>query len=432
MNTSPHEELARRLLEEPSSAWPDELQALRVPIRPMPASLRSQLNALATPAPLRETPRAPARLPTRGTLRLAAAATLVLSMGVALYLYSLRSPTGGRDSLVATVTVAEGSLRRAGAAVVSGDTISEGDELAVAAGSRATVSAARDGTEAQLQIQPDSQMRFDALRREHVQAHLHQGSVLASLAHKDQNKDAGTSRAFGLSLTTSTCEARVTGTSFSWEQSPVGDTTLATFEGTVAFRRRWDALEDLPEELIAESEVLSATRRILVEAESPVPAGSQSAVAHSDFRSRLQGVAALERLLAHPALTRLRTTRRQGDRRDAGDAIGDTARDADLQAEIETARRAIDEAFPTPQQRAEIVEHARKAFGQPPVVRTMDRAAFRREAVRLYGKAPQEIVLKTGETIFGTVFGEDGRYRVYTATGLTILSPDQIEEIRFE
>ena len=64
--------------------------------------------------------------------------------------------------------------------------------------------------------------------------------------------------------------------------------------------------------------------------------------------------------------------------------------------------------------------------------RKLNPDAFRQEATRLLGKAPQEVVLKTGETILGSVFGENGNYKIYTARGVVILRPEDIEEIRFQ
>ena len=61
-----------------------------------------------------------------------------------------------------------------------------------------------------------------------------------------------------------------------------------------------------------------------------------------------------------------------------------------------------------------------------------DRETFRRTATQALGKAPQEILLKNGETLFGSVFGLEGKYQVYTAQGIRVVDQDQVEEIRFE
>ena len=61
----------------------------------------------------------------------------------------------------------------------------------------------------------------------------------------------------------------------------------------------------------------------------------------------------------------------------------------------------------------------------------MDAETFRREAPQALGKTVQTIVLKNGETISGIVFGENAKYRIYTADGVRVVSPEEVEEIRF-
>ena len=61
-----------------------------------------------------------------------------------------------------------------------------------------------------------------------------------------------------------------------------------------------------------------------------------------------------------------------------------------------------------------------------------DRDTFQREATRALGKAPQEILLVHGEILFGSVFGEDGKYKGYTASGIRLLESAEIEETRLD
>lgn len=465
MSNHSHEMLARQLLDEPPSAWPEELTALRVAVQPMPASLRLRLNQIAasqeaeeraqveaepgTARPRRE----PLRLPRRSFRPLAAAAAIaVLVMAGAIYQFRFRQGAGnGSDGLVATITFADGDLHSGQRRLARGDVLHTGEELTAGPRALAVLSARSGETEAKLRVRPESHLQMEILRTDLVQARLHRGAILASLSHDTPSQKP----APGLALTTSTSEGQVTGTVFSWEADSAGDTTLTTFEGTVVFRRRWDALEDLPDELIARSELLSEARNIFRSATAPVPAGSQSTIAASDFQRRLRIIPTFDRLLNEPPMQQLRM---QGPNRVAPSEASQGQRDAAL--------KAIEAAFPTPTDRSAILQLVREAFGQPPEVRSisepelrtrresleaaseaerdaryselrksdqaMDRETFRREATKALGKPPQEILLKNGEKIYGTIFGENGRYKVYTATGITMLSPEEIEEILFD
>ncbi len=442
------EELARRLLEQPSAAWPGELDALRVEVRPMPASLRKRLSELTHESAASTASATGAEPPAKSRIlrfRLAAGVSFAGAIAALLLVY-FGFIINRSDSPPAAVVFVSGEVLRNEHRAAVGDRLAQKDRLTVAGQSLAVLLSENAGSQVNLRLLSDSEIRLDLLNSDLFKTRLKSGRIYVSLS-RNQERAAPSQ---GLSIYTRNAEASVTGTVFSVETNSSSDTMLSTYEGTVNFRRRWDALEDLPAELIAKSELLSGTLQVFQKASVKVSALSQSTVHGQDFKDRLRRIERLESALADPSLARLRLRQRS-----------DVSR-----IEIRSALDFLERAFPTAEDRAANLRLVQAAFGQPPEAQTLsaeqmqarrlsfeaadekerearyqelrngdrpvDRETFRREATRVLGKSPQEIQLKNGETIFGVVFGENGRYRVYTANGIVMLDPEQIEEIKFE
>ncbi len=450
-----YEKLARRLLEDPPTAWPEDIEKFRVPVQPMPASLRSRLKELPHESEVSRLSENDHRReknlqPFRGIrLQLAVAASFLVVFGTGLYfsIGPLRQYyQNGMKGSQASIVFVQGYVIHENSPMAVGDSLREGESMDVGEGSLAVLVSKGKETEARLRIHPQSQIRIDALKPELFQIRQSRGTLLANLSHKDSNT---ISRA--LSIVSSTSESSVVGTLFSTEVNKWGDTTLTTYEGTVVFRRRWDALEDLPEKLIMQNEVLSEVRNIFQTASARVSPGKKSRIVMGDFRSKLKRITPLMQALSDPTMARLR-------------------RDQDPSpSEIDAALNSLDKTFATPKERRAMIELVQSIFGNPPEVESvsvnelqtrrsqledktekereavyqellnanhsmekMDRETFRREMTRVLGKSPQEIILKNGERIYGTIYGVDGRYRIYTATGTRVMDPEEIEEILFE
>jgi hypothetical protein len=304
----------------------------------------------------------------------------------------------------------------------------------------AVIALEQDGYHAQIRVQAESTISIQAVRTDAFDTKLERGSVMASLERKSTDRR--------MTVSTPAAVAAVRGTRFSLEVDSARDTTLSTYEGTVSFRRRLAALEELPEELIAKNEVLRNSREILIKASASVSAGSESSVQVRDVDARLSRVARLGEALNDPLVSRLR------NRADASDR------------EIQDALNRLAELFSNADVQASILSSVTAEFGDSPEVRSvsadelalrrstletlteaerdarykelqanaqkMDRDTFKKEASRVLGKAPQEVLLKNGETIYGSVFGESDRYKIYTSSGIRIVELEQVEEIKFE
>ncbi|MCE9597371.1 MAG: FecR domain-containing protein [Spirochaetia bacterium] len=437
MSDNRHEELARRLLNEPPTQWPKELAPLRVEMRTMPLALRAKLDTLNKAAQAQAIADKPANVASKLPFRIAVAsfgtavaAGLIVYFG--LFMNSNVAP--------ATIVTVDGQVLKNGAPAKAGDTLRENEQLKVGSDSLAVVVAQHGESEARLRVQPDSDISVESLRADLFDVRIKVGRLLAMVPRKPKPGSRS------LYISTPTTVASVRGTVFSVELNSSSDSMLSTYEGTVSFRRRWEALEDLPPALIKRSEILSSSVEIFEKASASVGAGTQSVVRDQDFKDRLSRIEPLNSVLSGPLFVGLRKKKNPAD------------------AEIQAALQALDQAFANAEARAGILKQVEAAFGQPPQIETpsaeelkarreafealspgerqarydelrakpMDRETFKREATRVFGKAPQEIILKNGETIFGTIFGESGRYRVYTATEVRLVDPEEIEEILFQ
>ncbi len=432
------QELAKRLLEDDPSQWPASLATLQVEKRRMPAALRAKLDAMAQESPRGKViHRAWWGRPTG----LAAAAAVILGISVALGVLLSRRTDSFSHAVLSFVS---GSVRVNGTEGKVEQRIQDGAQVSVGPRSTAVLSVKRPAASAEIRIQAGSDVSSIKIGTEHLVFVLLRGAVLASLTRKDSSSSG--EKPDLLAVRTGIAEASVRGTRFSIESESGKETRLTTFDGVVTFRRRWAELEDLPSSLLDQVAFLSQIRGIFLEASSSVPAGSESVVENVDFKERTRGMARLETVLALPEISALR------------------GRSTASEAEIMAAKKAIEEAIPSPEERMAIVQAARLSFGQPPVVTSVsdealedkqarllelsdeerdaryakllagrsDSGTFKKEAEKTLGKKPQEIRLKNGEKLFGSVFGIDGRYKVYTATGIRMIDPSEIEEIRFE
>ncbi len=457
MSEQRFEDLARRILDEPSSSWPEELKGLRTQKKAMPEGLRLRLQAMNEAAlqEKRQDDAKEAALESDGTSsadgkpadgrvlqmkrfrRIAAFSSLPAAAAAAVLIY-FGFIYSGPDRIPTTLSYAEGPIQLNAQTAEKGQDLIEGDVLSVPAEALASVEAPTVGVT--LRLHGNTSLLMARLRPERLQFRLDQGSALARL----QRDDSQTAKP-GLAIVTETGEASVIGTVFSVEKD-TQQTRLTTYEGTVSYRRRWSDLEDLPESLITESELLTRARRVFLEAKASVDKGKESVISASDFQTRLALIPALNQALNLPAVTALRNK----------ESVSKEQMDAALKAIEESLK---DESTDT------IVAGVQEAFGQPPEVTSLDgdslagrrqtmealsveernrrfkemmskggldKETFRKQATELLGKAPQEIILVNGEHIFGTIFGENGKYSVYTASGVRIISPEEIEEILFE
>lgn len=457
MSEQRFEDLARRILDEPSSSWPEELKGLRTQKKAMPEGLRLRLQAMNEAAlqEKRQDDAKEAALESDGTSsadgkpadgrvlqmkrfrRIAAFSSLPAAAAAAVLIY-FGFIYSGPDRIPTTLSYAEGPIQLNAQTAEKGQDLIEGDVLSVPAEALASVEAPTVGVT--LRLHGNTSLLMARLRPERLQFRLDQGSALARL----QRDDSQTAKP-GLAIVTETGEASVIGTVFSVEKD-TQQTRLTTYEGTVSYRRRWSDLEDLPESLITESELLTRARRVFLEAKASVDKGKESVISASDFQTRLALIPALNQALNLPAVTALRNK----------ESVSKEQMDAALKAIEESLK---DESTDT------IVAGVQEAFGQPPEVTSLDgdslagrrqtmealsveernrrfkemmskggldKETFRKQATELLGKAPQEIILVNGEHIFGTIFGENGKYTVYTASGVRIISPEEIEEILFE
>ncbi|PKL33062.1 MAG: hypothetical protein CVV45_09500, partial [Spirochaetae bacterium HGW-Spirochaetae-10] len=456
MSEQRFEDLARRILDEPSSSWPEELKGLRTQKKAMPEGLRLRLQAM-NEAALQEKRQEDAKeaalesdstssadgKPADGRVlqmkrfrRIAAFSSLPAAAAAAVLIY-FGFIYSGPDRIPTTLSYAEGPIQLNAQTAEKGQDLIEGDVLSVPAEALASVEAPTVGVT--LRLHGNTSLLMARLRPERLQFRLDQGSALARL----QRDDSQTAKP-GLAIVTETGEASVIGTVFSVEKN-TQQTRLTTYEGTVSYRRRWSDLEDLPESLITESELLTRARRVFLEAKASVDKGKESVISASDFQTRLALIPALNQALNLPAVSTLRN------------------KESASKEQIDAALKAIDESLKN-ESTDTIVAGVQEAFGQPPEVTSLDgdslagrrqtmealsveernrrfkemmskggldKETFRKQATELLGKAPQEIILVSGEHIFGTIFGENGKYTVYTASGVRIISPEEIEEILF-
>lgn len=457
MSEQRFEDLARRILDEPSSSWPEELKGLRTQKKAMPEDLRLRLQVMNEAAlqEKRQDDAKEAALESDGTSsadgkpadgrvlqmkrfrRIAAFSSLPAAAAAAVLIY-FGFIYSGPDRIPTTLSYAEGLIQLNAQTAEKGQDLIEGDVLSVPAEALASVEAPTVGVT--LCLHGNTSLLMARLRPERLQFRLDQGSALARL----QRDDSQTAKP-GLAIVTETGEASVIGTVFSVEKD-TEQTRLTTYEGTVSYRRRWSDLEDLPESLITESELLTRARRVFLEAKASVDKGKESVISASDFQTRLALIPALNQALNLPAVSALRN------------------KESVSKEQMDAALKAIEESLKN-ESTDTIVAGVQEAFGQPPEVTSLDgdslagrrqtmealsveernrrfkemmskggldKETFRKQATELLGKAPQEVILVNGEHIFGTIFGENGKYTVYTASGVRIISPEEIEEILFE
>lgn len=457
MSEQRFEDLARRILDEPSSSWPEELKGLRTQKKAMPEGLRLRLQAMNEAAlqEKRQDDAKEAALESDGTSsadgkpadgrvlqmkrfrRIAAFSSLPAAAAAAVLIY-FGFIYSGADRIPTTLSYADGPVQLNAQTTEKGQDLIEGDVLSVPAEALASVEAPTVGVT--LRLHGNTSLLMAQLRPERLQFRLDQGSALARL----QRDDSQTAKP-GLAIVTETGEASVIGTVFSVEKD-TQQTRLTTYEGTVSYRRRWSDLEDLPESLITESELLTRARRVFLEAKASVDKGKESVISASDFQTRLALIPALNQALNLPAVSALRN------------------KESVSKEQMDAALKAIEESLKN-ESTDTIVAGVQEAFGQPPEVTSLDgdslagrrqtmealsveernrrfkemmskggldKETFRKQATELLGKAPQEVILVNGEHIFGTIFGENGKYTVYTASGVRIISPEEIEEILFE
>jgi hypothetical protein len=452
------EDLARRILDEPSSSWPEGTTALRVQKKAMPAGLRLRLQAMNEMA-LQDKRQEDAKGATHASdgtsvaradgkpegdrvlqmkrfRRIAAFSSLPATAAAAVLIY-FGFIYSGPDRIPATLSYAEGPVQLNARTAEKGQDLIEGDVLSVSEEALASVEAPTAGVT--LRLHGNTALSIARLRPEQLQFRLDHGSTLARLERKDQQE------APGLAIFTETGEASVVGTVFSVEKD-MDQTRLTTYEGTVSYRRRWSDLEDLPESLIAASEVLTGARRVFLEAKASVDKGKESVISASDFQTRLARIPALHSALNLPAVTALRNKESVSEEQidtalkaindslknnstdtivaGVQDAFGQSPEVTSLDSESLAGRRQAMEALS--------VEERNRRFKEMMSKGGLDKETFRKQATELLGKAPQEIILVNGEHIFGTIFGENGKYTVYTASGVRIISPEEIEEILFE
>lgn len=429
------EELARRLLEEDASKWPGSLPSLRIEKRRLPGDLRSKLDAIAQKPEETKVIRPVWRTRYAG---LAAAAVVLVGLTIALGVFFSRS---AGQSALAALTFVSGKVRVNDADVKIGQNLENGAKLGVGPRSTAVLAVKHEDLTIEIRIQPDSDVSPTGLSGETVALRIDRGSVLANVM-----RNPGTDHARGgFTVRTVTAIASVRGTRFAVESEAENSTRLSTFDGTVEFRRRWAILEDLPSDLIDQSDFLSQVRSVFVAASVAVPAGSESFIDGKDFADRTKAITKLEAVLNLPAFSALR------GRTDASNS------------EIRAALRALDEALPNPDERSSLLSAARQSFGRAPGVERVpeevleerqsrleemtdeerdaryaklltgrsDPQAFNRDAEKVLGKKPQEIRLKNGQTIFGFVFGSEGRYKVYTMSGIQTVERADVDEILF-
>lgn len=459
MSEQRFEDLARRILDEPSSSWPEATKGLRVQKKAMPEGLRLRLQAMneaslqgerqvdAKEATHESDGRSSARtgaqpagdrvLQMRRFRRLAAFGSLPATAAAAVLIY-FGFFYSASDRITATLSYLEGPVQRNARTAEKGQDLLEGDVLSVPAEALASVEAPTVGVT--LRLHGNTALSMARLRPERLQFRLDHGSALARLERYDSQTEK-----IDLAVFTETGEASVVGTIFSVEKD-TEQTRLTTYEGTVSYRRRWSDLEDLPESLIAASEMLTGARRVFLEAKASVTEGDESVITASDFQKRLDLIPALNQALNLPEVAALRN------------------KQSASKEQIAVALKAIDDSLKN-ESTDTIVAGVQTAFGQPPEVTRLDgdslagrrqtmealsveernrrfkemmskggldKETFRKLATELLGKAPQEIILVNGEHIFGTIFGENGKYTVYTASGVRIISPEEIEEILFE
>ncbi len=441
---SQYEELARRILEDPPASWPGNTGGLRVETKSMPHSLRENLlSAARAGAQRKEVRRGLPRAAWAGGL--AAAAALL----VGVYVAFVGLPRTATDApLQALVEFAVGDARSGDRVLRTGDLLDERASVRVGPQSVAVLSVGKEPHRAEVRLQAGAHVRLDQLRATRVRGTLESGAALVRVAPFGPGTSGPrTERSFVLASPTAIASVR--GTRFALAVAPSGDATLTVFEGSVAFRRRWPELEELPKGLVSESPLLSAAVEIVTKAETSVAAGSESAVPKPDYSARIQRLTELAQALAHPALSVLR------NRTDV------TAQ------EKKAALTVLAQRFPDEAARASMVRRVRDAFAEPPTVtklseeqqderrqaaesldpaerqaryaklmkelgsRKADRETFRKEVSRALGKAPQVVKLKNGKTLYGSIFGHDGKYRVFTESGVHTVDPSEIEEIQF-
>ena len=452
MSEPRNEELARRLLEEPPEAWPGELQGLRIETRQMPAALRARLDSLATAevTDAQSAGRFRGRRPTAwfaGPARLALAAGFTAAVcAIGLYVFANFRSGGGR--LQAALTFVRGDVRSGARKLGTGERLGETDVLSVGKDSVAALLVAQGPLHTELRVSADTELRFTDMRAALLEARLSRGAAMVRVSRSAaaQPGEGGPL----VALSSPAAIASVRGTHFSLDLNSAGDTRLSVYAGTVSFRRRWPQIEELPAALITQSPLLSGAMRILTHAASSVKEGGESVVLGRDLTDRARRLMRLRSALAEPSVAGLR------------------GRPSVSQAELNAALASLAHSFSAPAEPASTLKLMAEEFGVPPHVTfrtseelddrrlalesvspaeresryqtlikkladsSMDKETFRREVTAALGKAPQEIRLKNGKTVYGSVFGVDGRYRVYTRSGVQTLAPDEIEEILFQ
>lgn len=434
-----YEELARRLLETPPREWPGALPALRVEKKTMPPQLRARLQAMgqeksSPPGEIEEGRKASAPAWRRPLI---AAAALILAAGGGWWVYLQIAAPG---AVQASVEYVHGVVRGSAGDLQQGQSLRAGDILRSEAGAVAGLAVKSPAAAVAVRLFSQSTLAIVGLQSEQMEFQLSDGALHARL-------DAVDGAAPTLRIRTQFSQSTVVGTRFALEHKG-SELRLSTFEGRVAFRRRLPELDELPPELFSRSELLQALRQVLIDASASVGASSESTVAGDEVRTRFARLPALQAMLSGEAVTRLRQS------------------PAPAAAEIDAALVAIEAAYPGEAERQRLIADFRAAFGDPPVVRSLDSfeneerervllepgpeerearfqallrdhpqmspTEFASQATRVLGKAPQRIELLDGTMVFGVIYGEGGQYRVYTAQGPRLLRPDQIREIYFE
>ncbi|MBX7057204.1 MAG: hypothetical protein K1X75_04015 [Leptospirales bacterium] len=428
-------ELARRLLEQSPENWPAELQGLRGAARKMPPELRDRLIAMH---------RVPAVA--RGTASdfwrkrlLSAAAALLLAAGVGFGTYRYLQQD---ESYQAELVALSGAMKSAGNEARTGLLVAESDRLQASQEARAALALSLPAARIEWRIFGAAELQLARLRGDQAVVALSSGRLYSRM-----DRTGIEERPVALVIHMAHSAAEVRGTRFISEASQQQE-SLTGLEGEVRFRRRWDALEELPPSVLALSPLLERALEILQQANSVVGPATASTVPVADFDRRLNAVARLRSLLEAPAFSTLRQHSEASDselQRCRQEIASRFPSAADLQAELTAFRLAFgdppqvqsigEERSDFLQQEAESMSEAERDARYASLRADLagkGEVEFRAAAVERLGRAPQRIRLKSGKVIFGVIFGVEGRYRVYTADDTLLIAPEDIEEISFE
>lgn len=434
------DELSQRIVETSPSEWPGAWRSLSVPLERLPDHVRAAVNARIQQA-IREKRRKRWWIAGgMGSGLLAAAAALVLYVNLG------RSAPSENAAMSAVVLFAAGDVRTQTRALTTGDILRDHETLSVGEGSLCDIQIREAESAMSIRVRSGTQASFSARKSREKTFFIVKvnSGTLAARVQKLGPRES-------VEFVTPTSVASVRGTKVEIEVAGDGTIKAAVYEGKVHLRLRLPEIDDLPPEVLSESEKLGKIVDTLEKNGVSLDAGQSGTVSAAAVNT-LRENPTIKVIIESPDLKQVRDkkqpTKAEIEKavKSADAALSGTKAEALASSVQESVKAGIaQQALTKPEMDAklkEIDELLDIEIGRlRDALRAAEAAKERNQQLRdvlmarieaVLGKPAETVVLTDGTRLRGVVIRVGDMYHVVNAEGRKEVPVGQVDRIEFE